>query len=358
MQRAPAHRLDSDFWRNRRVFVTGHTGFTGGWLCLWLRRLGATITGYALAPETPSLFRSLELEPDLDSHIADLADARTLAQALRDAQPEIVIHLAAQPLVRRAYAEPAQTFATNLMGTVNLLEAMRQLDGIAAAVVVTSDKVYLNRGLRRGYRETDRLGGREPYSASKACAEIAVEAYRHSYFGARGPAIATARAGNIIGGGDWARDRLVPDAIRAFEAGAALRIRNPNATRPWQHVLEAVAGYLLLAERLATAPATASGAWNFGPHRDDNRSVAWIAEEMTRLWGQGAAWHLDNRQAPFEEQLLAINTGKAARKLGWQTRWSIEQALQRTVPWYRAQLGGRPMRRPSLDQIEEYAHAA
>lgn len=359
MQRQAAHRLDPDFWRNRRVLVTGHTGFTGGWLSLWLAHMGAKITGYALAPQTPSLFASLELERDLISNIADLNDRTMLESAVRVSRPEIVIHLAAQALVRQAHATPVETFATNVMGTVNLLEALRGTDSVRAVVVVTSDKVYLNRSLKRGYHEDDPLGGREPYSASKACAEIVVEAYRHSYFGAAGPALATARAGNIVGGGDWALDRLVPDAVRAFEAGNALRIRNPNATRPWQHVLEAACGYLTLAERLVAQPETNASSWNFGPNHDDNRSVAWIADQMTKLWGHGAAWHLENRQdAPFEEQLLAVNADKAASQLGWRTRWNVEEALQRTVPWYRAQLGDRPMRRLSLDQIEEYADAA
>lgn len=359
MQRQAAQRLDPDFWRNRRVLVTGHTGFTGGWLSLWLAHMGAKVTGYALTPQTPSLFASLELERDLISNIADLNDRTMLESAVRVARPEIVIHLAAQALVRQAHATPVETFATNVMGTVNLLEALRGIDSVQAVVAVTSDKVYLNRGLKRGYHEDDPLGGREPYSASKACAEIVVEAYRHSYFSANGPAIATARAGNIVGGGDWALDRLVPDAVRAFEAGNALRIRNPNATRPWQHVLEAACGYLTLAERLVEQPEANAGGWNFGPNHDDNKSVAWIADQMTRLWGHGAAWHLENRHdAPFEEQLLAVNADKAAAQLGWRTRWNVEEALQRTVPWYRAQLGDRPMRRLSLDQIEEYADAA
>jgi CDP-glucose 4,6-dehydratase len=359
MQRQSAQRLDPDFWRNRRVLVTGHTGFTGGWLSLWLAHMGAKVTGYALTSQTPSLFASLELERDLISNIADLGDRTMLESAVRVARPEIVIHLAAQALVRQAHATPVETFATNVMGTVNLLETLRGVDSVQAVVAVTSDKVYLHRGLKRGYHEDDPLGGREPYSASKACAEIVVEAYRHSYFGTNGPAIATARAGNIVGGGDWALDRLVPDAVRAFEAGNALRIRNPNATRPWQHVLEAACGYLTLAERLVEQPEVNAGGWNFGPNHDDNKSVAWIADQMTKLWGHGAAWHLENRQdAPFEEQLLAVNADKAASQLGWRTRWNVEEALQRTVPWYRAQLGDRPMRRLSLDQIEEYADAA
>lgn len=355
----PAHGLDPDFWRGRRVLVTGHTGFTGGWLCLWLAELGAKVTGYALPPEPLSLFEAFGLDKSVDSHLGDLRDAGRLEAAVAAARPEIVLHLAAQSLVRRAHARPVETLAVNVMGTAHLLEALRGADSVRSVVVVTSDKVYLNRGLARGYREADRLGGREPYAASKACAEFVVDCYRHSYFEDRGVAIATARAGNIVGGGDWGADRLVPDAIRAFAKNRPLRLRHPAATRPWQHVLEACSGYLSLAYALIEDAPTASGAWNFGPKPEDSRPVAWIAGELTRLWGGSAAWEAHNpSNAPYEEKLLAVNAAKSAAGLGWASRWTVGDALARTVPWYRAQIAGQPMRAVSATQIEEYAHVA
>lgn len=352
--------LSPDWWRGRSVFLTGHTGFKGGWLSLWLSALGARITGYALEPvDADGVYTATGIEQQMNSVIADVCDRKRLCRAMQDAGPSVVFHLAAQPLVRRAFREPAETFATNVQGTVNLLEAVRRTESVEAVVIVTSDKVYENHEWMWGYRETDGLGGQEPYGASKACAELVTEAYRHSYFhGSRTVGIATARAGNVIGGGDWSEDRLVPDAIRAFRRNLPLRLRNPSSTRPWQHVLEPLSGYLALAERLAMRPGSVQGAWNFGPDSTGHVSVGEVAEILVRLWGDDARWHADNPQGPYEAHLLAVDATKARQNLGWRPRWDVAQALDRTVSWYKAQVEAADMRAYSLAQIEEYAHAA
>ena len=352
--------LTGDLWADRRVLVTGHTGFLGGWLCLWLSRLNAKISGYALDPPTrPSLFDSVGLSNMVNSVIADIRDADRLRAALADAAPEIVIHLAAQPIVRLAHAEPADTFASNVMGTVNLLEAIRATPSVAGVIVITSDKVYDNVEWDWGYRENDRLGGREPYGASKACAELVVAAYRRSYFsgGGRIVGVATMRAGNIVGGGDWAEDRLIPDAMRAFEAGRALHIRNPRSVRPWQHVLEPARGILMLAERLLADPPAWSGAWNFGPLEHDSCPVSRIADTLARQWGDGATWinGASDGAEPYEARLLAVNSTKAAARLDWRPLWSLDRTLAATVEWYRAHAADADMRDFSMKQIAAYA---
>lgn len=352
--------INDGFWRDRRVFVTGHTGFIGGWLGLWLARLGARVAGYALTPPTdPNLFTAVGLQDDVPGSLADIRDATRLATAVEDARPEIVFHLAAQPIVRDAFADPIGTYATNVMGTAHLLEALRACDSVAAIVVVTTDKVYANQEWPWGYREIDRLGGREPYGTSKAAAELVVDAYRESYFASRERAvgIATVRAGNVIGGGDWARDRLVPDAMRAFAAREPLKLRNPLAIRPWQHVLEPVRGLMMLAERLAEDAPRFTGAWNFGPAESDMWPVERVVAQVIRLWGGGARCEMAEGAQPYEARLLAVDSAKASAELGWDPAWRLADALERTVEWYRAFHERADMRALTLDQIDRYAGA-
>ncbi len=352
--------INREFWADRRVFVTGHTGFMGGWLCLWLARLGAQVTGYALAPPTrPSLFDSTGLTGMVRSVTGDVRDLARLGDAIAMSGAEIVFHLAAQPLVRRAFARPVETFATNLMGTVNLMEALRPARHVAGAVIVTTDKVYDNGGRLQGYGEADRLGGQEAYGASKACAELAVAAYRESYFSAHpgGIGIASVRAGNIVGGGDWASDRLVPDAMSAFQAGRKLKLRHPQAVRPWQHVLEPVSGMLALAERVTADPKAWSEAWNFGPSAADSRPVSAVADLLAELWGGDAGWVAGPDGGPHEAQILMLSSAKAADRLGWRPRWSLERTLKDTVEWYKAHIADGDMREICNRQIAAYCGA-
>ena len=348
------------FWRGRRVFLTGHTGFKGGWLTALLHRLGAQVTGYALAPEPgPSLFATARIgELTAASYIADIRTGAALTAAMGDAQPSIVLHLAAQALVGRARAEPAETFDTNVMGTVRLLDAVRATPSVEAVVVVTSDKVYDNLEWPWAYRETDRLGGKEPYGASKAACEIVLQAYRHSYFlGDRPVPIASARAGNVIGGGDWAQGRLIPDAIRAFASGEPLIARNPAAVRPWQHVLEPLAGYLRLARALTEGLLLPlDGGLNFGPAAEDAWPVARVIDAVARRWGDGAAWRQAPGVQPYEARLLEVDSARARAVLGWTPKWRLEAGLDRTVDWYRAVQDGEDPRAVTLRQIEEHLH--
>ena len=328
--------LDRAFWAGRRVFVTGHTGFKGSWLLLMLDALGAKVTGYSLAPPTdPSLFDMLGLDGLCDHHIGDIRDLATMEAVLAQAAPEVVIHMAAQPLVRASYVTPVETYATNLMGTINLMDACRRVPSVKTIVVVTTDKCYENLGFARGYDERDRMGGYDPYSNSKACAELAVAAYRDSFMREGGIGLASARAGNVIGGGDFAEDRLVPDAARAFSNGENLSIRNPLAIRPWQHVLEPLYGYLLLAERTQADAAAFAQGWNFGPAVADAASVETVVDHLAAMWGDGARWVQDPGSHPHEAATLMLDCTKAETELGWVPQFTLEQALQLSVDWYR-----------------------
>jgi len=346
----------SAFWHDRRVLVTGHTGFKGAWLSLWLSRLGARVTGLALAPETsPSLFTLAGLAERVDSRLGDIRSRAIVDAVVAESRPEVVFHLAAQALVRRSYADPVATYETNVMGTAHVLEAARRADGLRAVVVVTSDKCYENREWWWPYREDDALGGYDPYSSSKGCAELVTAAWRRSYFG--GPAspagVASARAGNVIGGGDWAEDRLVPDCMRAFGTSTPVVIRRPAAVRPWQHVLEPLAGYLLLAERLAEGPGFAE-AWNFGPSVDDARPVSWVVDRLVRFWGGDARWAHDGSEQPHEAGLLQVDASKARARLGWTPRLRLEEGLRWSVDWYRRQRAGEDAAALTLEQIARF----
>ena len=348
--------MRADFWRGKRVFLTGHTGFKGSWLSLWLESLGSGVTGFSLAPPTtPNLFEVANVARGMTSYISDIRDLSSLQKAMQEAKPEIVIHMAAQPLVRKSYSDPVETYATNVMGTVNLLESVRQTPSVKAVVVVTTDKCYENKEWPWGYRETEPMGGYDPYSSSKGCAELITAAYRRSFFQKHDIGVASARAGNVIGGGDWAEDRLVPDILKAFEENRAVSIRNPQSTRPWQHVLEPLSGYLTLAEHLYEQGQAFSEGWNFGPNDDDARPVQWIVEKLVSNWGKDASWQIDTGQHPHEANYLKLDTSKAKARLGWRPSWNLQTALQRITLWHRAWLGQEDMKKVCLSQIHQYS---
>ncbi|MFK7997008.1 MAG: CDP-glucose 4,6-dehydratase [Granulosicoccus sp.] len=351
-----------DFWKGRRVFITGHTGFKGAWLAFWLSELGADVTGYALAPETePNLYTLLDLQQRVNSIIDDIRDEAKLASALAAAQPDIVFHLAAQPLVRKSYREPVSTFQTNVMGSIHLLEACRQCDSVKSIVVVTSDKCYENQEWAWGYRESEKLGGHDPYSASKACTELLAQSWRLSFFNEANKDslqacnLATVRAGNVIGGGDWSEDRLIPDILRALGEGEDVDIRNPHAIRPWQHVLEPLAGYLLLAEKLFAQDGEQwAQAWNFGPADEDARPVSWIVENLTSQWPTPASWKMMEGDHPHEAHYLKLDCSLARDRLGWKPAWNLEQCLQHIVSWQSRFLAGDDMQAASIDLLNHY----
>ncbi|HEX4021799.1 MAG TPA: CDP-glucose 4,6-dehydratase [Acidobacteriaceae bacterium] len=352
------------FWNGRKVFLTGHTGFKGGWLSLWLQQLGAEVCGFALeAPTEPNLFRAATVANGMQSVIGNIGDLPKLRQAMHAFHPEIVMHLAAQPLVRKSYEDPVGTYTTNVVGTANVLESMRACSSVRAAVVITTDKCYENKEWIWAYRENDRLGGHDPYSSSKACAELVVASYRNSFFSGdrssqHAVALASARAGNVIGGGDWAQDRLMPDIMRAFYSQKVLKIRNPHAVRPWQHVLEPLRGYLLLAENLYRHGSQLAEAWNFGPEYSDARPVQWIVEQTASFWGPAARWEVDVSQHPHEAQTLKLDWSKASDTLGWKPVLHLEDALKLTADWYRAWNAGTEMRSFTCSQIEQYQRIA
>ncbi len=346
------------FWCGKNVFLTGHTGFKGGWLCLWLASMGANVTGYALPPKTtPNIFDVLDINNLITkSYFSDIRNLDVLKNAMKVANPDVIIHMAAQPLVRYSYINPVETYETNVMGTVHLLEAARSINTVKATIVVTTDKCYENRDWAWGYRETDPLGGYDPYSNSKGCAELVVSAYRQSFFQISGSSnnLATVRAGNVIGGGDWSEDRLIPDAIKSFDLGQVLKLRNPLATRPWQHVLEPLSGYLTLTQALFNEGIAFASAWNFGPRDEDNRSVENVIDLLISQWDSKASWEIEASAQPHEANLLKLDCSKAYSELGWNPRWNIEIAVQKIIEWHKAWRLSKDMRELSLAQIKQY----
>jgi CDP-glucose 4,6-dehydratase len=351
--------VDPDFWLDRRVLLTGHSGFKGGWLALWLQSLGARVTGFSVNGRTqPSLYELARVGEGMESIEGDVRDPDSIAAAVSAVAPEVVIHLAAQSLVRRSFAEPRETFQTNVMGTVNLLDAVRLHGaGVRAVVNVTSDKCYENREWEWGYREYEAMGGHDPYSSSKGCAELVTTAFRRSFFSdPDGTRLASARAGNVIGGGDWAEDRLVPDVMRAALAGDSVRVRNPNSVRPWQHVLNPLSGYLVLAQALWHSPEYAGG-WNFGPPEEDARPVGWIVQRIGELWTRDFQWTLDDGPHPHEAHYLKLDSSRAQTRLGWRPLVGLEKTLEATVSWYRELAGSADMHAVTLAQIDELGKA-
>lgn len=358
--------MNPSFWNKKKVFITGHTGFKGSWLSLWLQFLDAEVTGYALSPPTePSLFKLARVDQGMKSVVGDIRDSEFLTKVIKQAEPEIVFHLAAQPLVRQSYLDPVSTYSTNIMGTIQLLESVRETPSVRAVINITTDKCYDNKEWMWGYRENDPMGGFDPYSSSKGCSELVTAAYRNSFFskvrnGKHQLALATARAGNVIGGGDWASDRLVPDVLRAIESGQSIKIRNPNATRPWQHVLDPLNGYLLLAEKLYTKGLDFAEAFNFGPAEEDVKPVHWVVEKLIESLDDRVNWHLDGDICHHEANFLKLDCSKARVMLGWQPRWNLTKAIQAIIDWHKvhcARQTSTKMRSLCLQQIREFSQA-
>lgn len=349
--------VNSSFWKGKKVFLTGHTGFKGSWMSLWLQSMGAVVKGYALTPPTnPSLFYEAKVSDNMESVIGDIRDLELMKKNMVSFNPEVLIHMAAQPLVRLSYNEPIDTYTTNVIGTVNVLEAARSCTNLKAIVSVTTDKCYENKEWPWGYRENESMGGHDPYSSSKGCAELVTSAYRRSFFNSSNTAsVASARAGNVIGGGDWAEDRLIPDILRAFEKTNPVIIRNPLSTRPWQHVLEPLSGYLVLAEQLYNNGDEFAEAWNFGPKDEDCKSVRWILDKMVMSWGNGAHWELDKNNNPHEAGFLKLDCSKAGTKLNWYPKWDLEHTLKVIVNWHQDWRNGKFVKENCLEEIKSYS---
>jgi CDP-glucose 4,6-dehydratase len=346
--------IDQEFWRGKRVFLTGHTGFKGSWLSLWLSSLGVEVKGYALNPPTsPSLFNEAKVSSIIDSQIGDIRDQNALHESMTVFNPDILIHMAAQPLVRYSYEAPIETYEVNVIGTVKVLEVARSCPNLKAIVNITTDKCYENDGRSEGYKEDNPMGGYDPYSSSKGCAELVTSAYRRSFMQERGIGLASVRAGNVIGGGDWADDRLIPDILRSFEKNEPVVIRNPKATRPWQHVLEPLSGYLILAQKLYKDQKEHAEGWNFGPNEQDVKSVDWILDKMIAKW-PGSSWNLDTNSSLHEADFLKLDISKAKSKLGWSPIWELNQTLEKIIVWHQAWLNKENMQAVCLAEIEEY----
>lgn len=351
-------KVNSLFWKNKKVYLTGHTGFKGSWVSLWLQSMGAIVKGFALEPPTtPSLFYEAKVGENMESEIGDIRDLNALKKSMLSFKPDILIHMAAQPLVRYSYIEPVETYSTNVMGTVNVLESARNCPNLKAIISVTTDKCYENKEWDWGYRENEPLGGHDPYSSSKGCAELVTSAYKKSFFNTiNTPSIASVRAGNVIGGGDWAKDRLIPDILNAFENSKPVFIRNPLSTRPWQHVLEPLSGYLVLAELLYNRGDEFAEAWNFGPKDEDSKPVKWILDKMITFWGEDAKWKLDKNNNPHEASFLKLDCSKAANKLKWHPNWNLEYTLNSIVNWHKNWIKGENMRNICIQEIVNYGN--
>lgn len=349
-------KVDASFWKGKKVYLTGHTGFKGSWLSLWLQEMGAYIKGYSLEENTnPSLFTIANVSEKMESEIGDIRDLEQLTKSMVNFRPDILIHMAAQPLVRLSYKEPVATYTTNVIGTVNVLEAARKCTNLKAIVSVTTDKCYENKERERGYKENEPMGGHDPYSSSKGCAELVTSAYRRSFFSSEDTAsLASARAGNVIGGGDWAEDRLIPDILRAFEKSEPVIIRNHLSIRPWQHVLEPLSGYIVLAQELFLNGDNFAEGWNFGPKDEDCKPVNWILDQMVTLWGNNASWRLDKNNNPHEAGFLKLDCSKASNRLKWIPKWNLHTTLKSIVSWHQLYINGFDMKKQCLIEINKY----